>query len=136
MATATAREVLDHLLAIWLQGQQAPLPLPFKTALAMAAGDLSQDAAAHQKMLQEAEKVYDGDDGFNEDRAEVKDMCLARVFPDFDALVEAQTPWGQNLQSLAVQVYGPLRVWSEQCVTAIAYAKDPQAPAKGASAHD
>ena len=102
----------------------------------MAAGDFSDDPAAHAKMLQEAEKVYDGDEGYGENRGEVKDMCLARVFPDFDALLEAQTPWGQNLQSLALQVYGPLCEWADQCVTAVAHAKDPQATAKGESAHD
>ena len=136
MDAAPAREVLDLLLSVWLQGQQTPLPLPLKTALAMAAGDFSEDPAAHAKMLQEAEKVYDGDEGYGENRCEVKDMCLARVFPDFDALLEAQTPWGQTLQSLALQVYGPLCKWADQCVTAVAHAKDPQATAKGESAHD
>ena len=136
MDAAPAREVLDLLLSVWLQGQQTPLPLPLKTALTMAAGDFSDDPAAHAKMLQEAEKVYDGDEGYGENRGEVKDMCLARVFPDFDALLEAQTPWGQNLLSLALQVYGPLCKWADQCVTAVAHAKDPQATAKGESAHD
>ena len=140
MPTATAREVLDHLLSVWLQGQQSPLPLPLKTALVMAAGDFSNDPAAHQKMLQEAEKVYAGDDAYGDNLTEVRDMCWARVYPDFDTLLQAQTPLLQNLQSLALQVYGPLREWAAQWVTAVAYAKDAQAQAQaqnqGVSAHD
>jgi exodeoxyribonuclease V gamma subunit len=136
MPTATAREVLDHLLSIWLQGQQSPLPLPLKTALVMAAGGVTDDPVAQQKILQEAEKVYAGDDAYGDNLAEVRDMCLARVFPDFETLLQTQTPGLQNLQSLALQVYGPLREWATQCVTAVAYAKDAQAQNQGVSAHD
>ena len=136
MPTAIAREVLDHLLSIWLQGQQSPLPLPLKTALVMAAGGVTDDPVAQQKILQEAEKVYAGDDAYGDNLAEVRDMCLARVFPDFETLLQTQTPGLQNLQSLALQVYGPLREWATQCVTAVAYAKDAQAQNQGVSAHD
>ena len=124
MSAETAHAVLDGLLSVWLQGQVAPLPLPFKTALVMSAGGEGQDPAARLKMLADAEKTYAGDDAYTygDGLVEVNEMCLARVFPDFETLCSATGPEGQTLQSLALAVYGPLHDWARECVTAVAYA--------------
>jgi hypothetical protein len=55
--------------------------------------------------------------------AEVRDMCLARLFPDFEALCEAQAPDGTGVQALSRQVYGPLLEWAAKFVTAQPYAE-------------
>ncbi len=136
MSSETARTVLDGLLSVWLQGQVAPLPLPFKTALVMSAGGEVQDPAARLKMLADAEKTYAGDDAYTygDGLVEVNEMCLARVFPDFETLCAATGPEGQTLQSLALAVYGPLHDWARECVTAVAYAN--QQTDEEALAHD
>ncbi len=115
-----AQQVLDGLLAVWLQGQQAPLPLPFKTALALASGVQSKDDA--HGMDQHAQSTYEGgEDAHSSQMAEVRDMCLARLFPDFEALCAAKTPDGQDVLTLSGQVQGPLLRWVDTCVTAYPY---------------
>ena len=44
---------------------------------------------------------------------EVQEPCLARVYPDFEALVH-----DGRFQHLAQQVYGPLLAWRDQHVLA------------------
>ncbi len=45
-------------------------------------------------------------------------MCLARCFPDFDALESVQTPTGESmLHELAASVYGPMLDWIAQHVS-------------------
>jgi exodeoxyribonuclease V gamma subunit len=116
MERATATQTLDTLLSVWLQGQQAPLPLPLKTSLAFAHADAQEtDALAQGK----AQTAYEGGgDAMSDQLAEVRDMCLARVFPDFEALCEVQTPAGQGVLALSRQVHGLLLKWVEECVTA------------------
>ncbi len=107
---------LDTLLSVWQTGQQEALPLPLKTALILAAAP-SQDGTAVPDS--KAEAAYEGSGEAMSDRmAEVRDMCLARVYPDFEALCEAQTSSGQGLLDLAPLVYGPLLQWVTECVTA------------------
>lgn len=116
MEPETARQTLDTLLSVWLLGQQAALPLPFKTALALAHGDTQEaDAQSHGK----AQAAYEGSgEAMSDQMAEVRDMCLARVYPDFETLCEAQTPQGQDVFALSQRVYGPLLAWADRCVTA------------------
>ncbi len=120
MPPEQARPVLDSLLAAWLQGQQEPLPLPLKTALVIAqAGQSEEDS----KTDSQAEIVYEGGgDVMSERLAEVREMCLARVFPDFEALCAARMQDGRGVNALARQVYGPLLEWAAACVTAHPYA--------------
>ena len=118
MERAAAMQTLDTLLSVWLQGQQAPLPLPLKTslALALAQADAQETDALNQDKAQTA--YEGGGDAMSDQLAEVRDMCLARLFPDFEALCEAQTPAGQGMLALSRQVHGLLLTWAEECVTA------------------
>ena len=60
-----------------------PLPLPLKTGLAVAR-DIKEDGSS------DPAKTYEGSgDAFNDSMAEVNDMCLARLYPDFEALLAA-----------------------------------------------
>ncbi len=126
MPPEQALQGLNILCEVWLQGQNAPLPLPLKTALALAAGAQSEeDSQADAK----AELAYEGGGGggggggaISEQLAEVREMCLARVFPDFEALCSAKAPNGMDVTALARLVYGPLLAWSAQCVKAVSYA--------------
>lgn len=107
-AADQARATLADALAAWQAGQTEPLPLPLRAALAMA--DPKADEA---QRLQRARSAYEGgDDARSRERAEVHDMSLARVFPDFDALpADALARWADAL-------YAPLHAWIAECVQA------------------
>lgn len=95
-----AHTALQVLLALWLQGLQQPLPLPFKTGLALAAGDALGATAA-----------YEG--GFKH-RGECEDMSWQRLFPDYESLAAD----GQ-LEHLAQQVYAPMHAWCDSSVAVV-----------------
>ncbi len=99
-----ARQQLSHLLLTWRDGMGSPLPLPLRTALAVASdGD--------------AEEAYEGS-AFRPDYAEVNEMCLARCFPDFDALEAVRTAGGESmLHALAASVHGQLLDWIAEHVS-------------------
>ncbi len=104
MAAGPAREQLCQLLMLWREGMVSPLPLPLKTALAL----ISEG---------KAEEAYEGS-AFRPDYAEVNEMCLARCFPDFDALEAVSTPTGESLlHGLATSVYGPMLDWIAEHVS-------------------
>jgi len=86
---------LQTLLQVWQAGQDSPLPLPLKTALA---------AAAAGDDLARVEAVYEGD-GFGL-AGEGDDACWARLYPDFDALLE-----DGRFAPLAEAVHAPLLAW-------------------------
>jgi exodeoxyribonuclease V gamma subunit len=92
-----AQATLALLLQAWREGMAAPLPLACRTALALAGG--ASDVAT----------VYDGGPY---QRGEVEDTCLARVFPDFEALSA-----DGRFVGLARQLYGPLLEWARDGVT-------------------
>ena len=105
MDTATAQAQLQTLLEVWLQGMQSPLPLPLRTALALAA-ELQTGKPA------DLANVYEGDEhspGF----ADVNDPCLARLYPDFDSL-EAD----DRFRALTEAVFLPLLDWVQTHVQA------------------
>lgn len=95
MPPGEALAQLQTLLQVWQAGQDSPLPLPLKTALA---------AAAASDDLTRVEAVYEGD-GFA-DAGEVADACWARIYPDFDALCE-----DGRFGPLAEAVHAPLLAW-------------------------
>ena len=95
-----ARAALQALLALWLQGLQQPLPLPFKTGLALAMGDALGAAAAYE--------------GGYKHRGECEDMSWQRLFPDYDSLAAD----GQ-LEALAQQVYLPMHAWCGSSVAVV-----------------
>jgi exodeoxyribonuclease V gamma subunit len=90
-----AVQTLKGLLQIWLDGMNAPLPLPLKTALAFAA---QKDAVT----------TYEG--GYLS-RAEGVEPCLARMYPDYGALVA-----DGRFEGLAKTAYEPLLEWVNQHV--------------------
>lgn len=99
-----AQSTLRMLLQLWLDGMNAPLALPPKTALAWLKG---KDTAAKHR---DARARYQGG---HHQFGEVQEPCLARVYPDFEALVH-----DGRFQHLAQQVYGPLLAWRDQHVLA------------------
>lgn len=96
LAQADSLAVLRDLARLWRANLDNPLPVACRTAL------------AH---LQESDPrpVYDG--GF-EINGEVDDLCLARLWPDFEGLVGAG-----GWPDLAEELYGPLARWMDGAVT-------------------
>ena len=105
-----ARIELAALVALWRKNLDQPLPVACKTALAaLRDGD--------------ARATYDG--GF-EVSGEVDDLCLARLWPDFDALA-ASGDWSAT----ATALYGPLANWLDAHITVTPMSEEAadQAPA-------
>ncbi|MEN9904524.1 MAG: exodeoxyribonuclease subunit gamma [Pseudomonadota bacterium] len=101
MTPDQARPVLDSLLQLWFDGMQFPLPLPLKTALALAGGLQGTNGP---------ESVYEGSE-FGSSRPEVREPCLARLYPSYEALAA-----DGRLQQLAVQVHAQLLDWVKEHV--------------------
>ena len=95
MPPGEAMAQFQTLLQVWQAGQDSPLPLPLRTALA---------AAAAGEDLARAETAYEGD-GFAQ-AGEADDACWARLFPDFDALTA-----DGRFAPLAEAVHAPLLAW-------------------------
>ena len=70
----TARTLLAELLRLWREGMSSPLPVAPRTALALLAGRTPQ-------MLR---SVYEGG---RADGGEGNEACLARLYPNLDALM-------------------------------------------------
>ena len=90
-----AREALADVLQAWHAGQQSPMPLPPKTALALVQGE---DACT----------AYEGGHAIH---GEVEHMAWARLFPDFEALSH-----DGRLEHWAQRLYEPLCAWGATCV--------------------
>ncbi|MEY4137973.1 MAG: hypothetical protein RLZZ371_155 [Pseudomonadota bacterium] len=99
MAQDEATTTLQMLLDVWQQGMNTPLPLPLKTALAWLA---NPDKPASQ--------TYEGD---FQQRGEVEEPCMARIFPDYETLCA-----DGRFESLAQLVYQPLLQWAARHVNA------------------
>ncbi|MEG1734067.1 MAG: exodeoxyribonuclease V subunit gamma, partial [Comamonas sp.] len=95
MEQRQAQSALLSLMALWLQGQSAPLPLPLRTAMAAAADDLRAATTAY-----EGSHVLDG---------ECTDASWARCYASWDDLLAS----GQ-FQDLAKTAYTPLLEWKSQ----------------------
>ena len=137
MSPAQATESLNTLCTLWQLGQQAPLPLPLNTALEMAAITALTPPAEQEKAYDQAQAAYEGSDySDSQQRAEVREMCLARTFADFDALCAARAPDGLGLADWAPQVYGPLLQWARECITVQPHAPEADADAAPAPEAD
>ena len=97
-----SREQLAQLLQVWQQGMEGPLPLALRTGLALV-----QDSG-------KARQIYEGDAQCEGENA---DACLARIYPDFEALSA-----DGRLQSLAQAVCAPLGEWALLQVVATPHA--------------
>ncbi|MFW9596245.1 MAG: hypothetical protein ACMV1D_12215, partial [Macromonas sp.] len=102
-----AQTQLRAVLDAWRAGMQQPLPVPLKTALALAANPDN-----HAK----ARAIYECDDFGAGLQPEGDEPCLARQYPDFFALAED----GQ-LAEWAQRLYAPLLAWAKKHVTPHAY---------------
>ena len=87
-----AASLLKDLLGIWLAGMNSPLPLPPKTALAF---------------IKNA-KPTETYEGGHMTTGEVKEPCLERMYPDYEALIG-----DVRFEELAHKVYDPLLEWSK-----------------------
>lgn len=107
MPTDTAQAQLGMVLEAWRAGMQRPLPVPLKTALALAPdpGNLTK-----------ARTAYEGDSFGAGLQPEGAEPCLARQYPDFAALQQD----GQ-LAEWAQRLYVPLLDWAKDHVTPHAY---------------
>jgi exodeoxyribonuclease V gamma subunit len=143
-----AGAALAELLAVWRDGMQRPLPLPCRTGLAAAAGD-------------DAEATYEGS-SYSGMTPECAEACLARTYPDFEALVSARRPAaadppgpaadggddaapvaGSLFLDLALRIHAPLLAWADSCHQVRPWAgadftadDDGRAPAAGARSDD
>ena len=101
MPAEDAEAALEALMQAWQEGMTAPLPLPSRTALAMARG--ADDVAA----------VYEGGSfprgGF---AGEGKEACLARMYPDYESLCA-----DGRFTDLAQRLFAPVIQWIDACVT-------------------
>lgn len=97
-ADATVR--LRELLAAWQAGMQAPLPFAARTALAW--------------LERESEAVRTFDGGTFSSFAERDEPCLARVYPDFAALIA-----DGGFATHATRLFGPLLAWTRDAVERI-----------------
>jgi exodeoxyribonuclease V gamma subunit len=103
-AGADAVAALQTLVQAWGAGMAEPLPLAARTGLASAAG--AADPAL----------VYEGS-SFGAGRGERDEPCLARQFPDFEALAA-----DGRFALLAEALYGPMLVWIDQQVSVTPHA--------------
>ncbi len=93
-----ARQQLLALMDLWLQGQNAPLPMPLRSAVAAGNDDLRAAAQAYE--------------GGYMSTGESEDPSWARCYPDWEALTG-----DLRFEALAKQVYGPLHDWLDAHVT-------------------
>jgi exodeoxyribonuclease V gamma subunit len=97
MAQNTAHDTLCMLLRLWQEGMRQALPLPPATALAYLAD----------------RKAADQYEGSFMQLGEVREPCLARMFPDYETLTA-----DGRFERLAQEVYSPLRDWVHKHVRA------------------
>lgn len=108
----SAQATLDDVLRAWHQGMAGPLPLALRTGLALVTG---QNAAA----------VYEG--SYQRD-GDVVEPCLARVYPDYEALTD-----DGRFEGLAQSLCRPLAEWAATHVQAMPHSFTMDS-AEGASA--
>jgi exodeoxyribonuclease V gamma subunit len=92
----TSRQTLEKLIECWLDGMARPLPVGSRTAMAYLQGGDKQESSART--------AYDG--GFNGPGEAGYQPCLARLWPDFDALQE-----NPDWQACIERLYGDLYAW-------------------------
>ncbi|WP_280188053.1 exodeoxyribonuclease V subunit gamma [Delftia sp. PS-11] len=91
---------LRVLIQLWRAGQDGPLPLPLRSAVAMAGGD-----AAGALLTYEGGHLMGG---------ECEDPAWARCYPDFGMLCG-----DGRFETLARDAYEPLLDWVDACVQAL-----------------
>ena len=89
---------IRQLMACWRAGMDKPLPTACRTAIAYL-----QARQAGKDAMERAAAVYDGGYAMT---GECEDLCLARLWPDFDTL-SADSQWSHWTDAL----YGPFSEW-------------------------
>ena len=97
MDKEAAQKQLQALMLVWLEGQNKPLPLPLKTAIAAANGN-----------LQAATTAYEGSYTMG---GEHDDASWARCYPGWEDLLA-----DLSFEQLSISVYGPMHDWLGQHV--------------------
>ncbi len=120
---AQSQETLQRLIAAWREGQQRPLPLPLNTALAAAQikdeASVADLADPDADVNAAAKRQYEGDD-YGNGFPDGADPSLARVFPDFEALLAPMNDTGAPLfHALAQDLYRPFLDWVASQVQAM-----------------
>jgi len=104
----TAENCLADIIVHWRSGLQYPLPVTARTALAylsvLHSGHLKDSEMKLQKAVDAARNAYQGD-GFNASGELGYSLYLARAYPDFSALWQAD---GNRFEHLATSLYAPL----------------------------
>ena len=95
-----AEVALADILAAWRAGMATPLPFAVKTALSFVE-DSWQVAS-----------IYNG--GYSIERGEGDEFCLARVFPDFDALRA-----DGRFEAWAGRLFKPMSDWVRSSVAIV-----------------
>lgn len=91
-----SRRILERLIECWLDGMARPLPVGRRTAMAYLRGSDDPDSSARA--------AYDG--GWNKAGEVDYEPCLARLWPDFEALQE-----NPDWESCIERLYGDLYAW-------------------------
>lgn len=106
LESTEAKEMLGRLMGFWRDGLQRPLPVPCRTALRLCEdGD--------DKLYE----TYDG--GFNLHGEVMEEPCLARLWPDFNAL-NAEPQW----RELSLSLYQPMIAWRDRAVEVLLYTEE------------
>ena len=104
-----ATAALNTLLRTWREGMSEPIPLACKTGLALARG--AKDVAGVYEGSQ-----FGGAGKVGGTRGEVEEACLARMYPDFEAL-----SGDGRFQELAQRLFAPIQQWVTDHVTREVY---------------
>lgn len=99
MDPAWARATLDDLLDVYSEGEDGPVPMPWKTGLAYTTGD--DDYAA--------QSTYEGS---KFSVGEVRDSYWSRLHPNFESLVA-----DGRFYAYARRVHSPVHEWVRDCIT-------------------
>jgi exodeoxyribonuclease V gamma subunit len=101
-----ALQTLQGVMQAWREGMAGDRPLP--TALRTGLAWLTDGE-------DKARKVYEGDDSAKSP-GEVEEPSLARLFPDFDRLGQAE-----GFAAASLRLYVPYRQWLDDCTTVQAW---------------
>ena len=101
MEPATAEHHLSVLLDAWFDATQSPYPLACKTAFCWLAHEEAD--TAHNK----ARDCYDGN--MNSSGEITDNPALARIWPDFSALIAGQSFTKANFTELSQIIYEPIK---------------------------
>ena len=97
LAQEQAEPLLIDLITAWREGMDEPLPVAPKTALALLSdGD------------DKAQLAYEGGPNI---AGEVQEPCLARSYPDYEALAA-----DERFSTLASRLYAALQAWADTSV--------------------